>query len=88
MSKVDIEYSTRAVDQLNDLETEVSERIVSKLDDVVWNPEHYLQGRQMTDSPYYSLAVGDYRVVIDWRRNETPEILFVRRIGHRRNVYD
>lgn len=87
MGKADIEYSTRAVEQLEDLETEIADRITSKLDDVAWNPEHYLQGRKMTNSPHYSLRVGDYRAIIDWRRNETPEVLFIRRVGHRDNVY-
>lgn len=88
MAKATVEYSTRAVGQLEDLETEDAERIVSKLDDVTWNVEHYLRGRQMTGEPHYSLRVGDYRVVIDGRRNENPEVLFVRRIAHRSTVYD
>lgn len=88
MAKATIEYSTRAVDQLEDLETEDAERIVSKLDDVTWNVEHYLRGRQMTGEPHYSLRVGDYRVVIDWQRNKDPEVVFVRRVGHRSNVYE
>jgi hypothetical protein len=25
----------------------------------------------------------DYRVVIDWQRGKTPEVLFIRRVGHR-----
>jgi mRNA interferase RelE/StbE len=28
------------------------------------------------------------RAVIDWRRDEDPEVLFVGEIGHRRDVYD
>lgn len=88
MAKATVEYSTRAVNQLEDLEAENAERIVSKLDDVVWNVDHYLQGRKLTGQPYYSLRVGDYRVIIDWRRDEDPEVLFVREIGPRKNVYD
>ena len=88
MAEATVEYSTRAVEQLEDLETEDAERIVSKLDDVIWNVEHYLQGRQMTGEPFYSLRVGDYRAIIDWRRDEEPEVLFVRRVAHRSDVYD
>ena len=88
MAEATVEFSTRATDQLEDLETEDAERIVSKLDDVTWNVEHYLHGRRMTGEPHYSLRVGDYRVVIDWQRNEDPEVLFVRRVAHRSNVYD
>lgn len=88
MAKATIEFSTRATDQLEDLDPEPAERVVSKLDDVVWNPDHYLGGRRMTGKPYYSLRVGDYRAIIDWRRDEDPEVLFVQRVGHRRNIYD
>ena len=87
MAEATVEYSTRAVDQLEDLENEDAERIVSKLDDVTWNVEHYLQGRQMTGEPHYSLRVGDHRVIIDWRRDEDPEVLFIRRVGKREGVY-
>ncbi len=88
MGRAEIEYSTRAVDQLDRLETEDAERIVSKLDDVTWNVEHYLRGRRMSGEPHYSLRVGDYRVIIDWRRNEDFEVVFIRQIGHRSNVYE
>lgn len=88
MAKATVEYSSRAVDQLEDLETDDAERIVSKMDDVVWNPEHYLKRRRMSESEFYSLRVGDFRVIIDWQRNEDPTVLFVRRIGKRDNVYD
>ena len=88
MAEAEVEFSTRATDQLEDLETETAERILSKLDDVTWNIEHYLQGRRMTGQPHYSLRVGDYRVIIDWQRDEDPEVLFVRRVAHRSNVYD
>jgi hypothetical protein len=61
MTKADIEYSTRAVEQLEKLETEIADRIINKLDDVAWNPEHYLKGLKLSNSPSYSLVVGDYR---------------------------
>lgn len=87
MAKATVELSTRAVDQLDNLEPETAERILSKLDEVTWNVEHYLQRRRMTGQPYYSLRIGDYRAIIDWRRDEDPEVLFVRRVAHRDNVY-
>jgi mRNA interferase RelE/StbE len=86
MVEAEVEYSQQAVEQLESLEDEVAQRIVRKLDDVVWKPDHYLL--RLTDSPYYRLRVGDYRVVIDWRRDEDPDVLFVRDVGHRRNIYD
>lgn len=86
MAKAEVEYSQQAVEQLDELEREIAERIVSKLDDVVWKPDHYL--KRLSDSPYYRLRVGDYRVIIDWQRDEDPDVLFVRDVGHRSNIYD
>lgn len=86
MAKAEVEYSQQAADQLESLEPETAQRIVKKLDNVVWKPDHYL--KRLRDSPYYRLRVGDYRVIIDWRRDEDPEVLFVRDVGHRRNIYE
>lgn len=87
MGKADIEYSTRAVEQLEKLDPPMAERIIDELEEVTWNPKHFLKNRKITGLPYYSCVVGDYRVIIDWKRNEEPEVLFIRRVGHRRNVY-
>lgn len=81
---VDIEYSTRAADWLRNAEPDVSDRIMSKLEQAAEWPDHFLDA--LSGVPYYKLRVGDYRVIVDWRRDE--DVLFVRRIGHRRNVYD
>lgn len=79
----EVEYSDRAVDQLEDLERETAERIVSKLDEVADFPGHFL--KRLQNSPYYRLRVGDYRAEIDWRQDD--EVLFVRRVGHRDGFY-
>ena len=80
----EVEYSQQAAGQLEDLEPEVAERIVSKLDEVSDFPDHFL--RRLKNSPYYRLRVGDYRAEIDWRREE--DVLFVRRVGHRDGFYE
>jgi len=80
----DVVVSDRAADWLRDAEPDVRNRIMSKLEDVVDFPDHYL--KRLSSSPYYRLRVGDYRVIIDWRKDDDE--LFVREIGHRRNVYD
>jgi mRNA interferase RelE/StbE len=39
----------------------------------------------------YVLRVGDYRVLIDWRKNDGEngeDVLYVKSVGHRRNFYD
>lgn len=80
----DIEYSTRAADWLRDAEPDVQERVMTKLEQAGEWPDHFLDA--LSGVPYYSVRIGDYRAIIDWRREE--DVLFVRLIGHRRNVYD
>lgn len=82
----EIEVSNRAADWLRDAEPDTRKRIKKKLRSIEDFPEHYL--KSLSGSPYYRLRVGDYRVIIDWQRNEDPEVLFVRDIGHRSNIYD
>lgn len=80
----DVVVSDDAAEWLRDAEPDVRDRIMSKLDDVADFPDHYL--KRMRGKPYYRLRVGDYRAIIDWRKDE--EELFVRDVGHRRNIYD
>lgn len=82
----EIDVSEQAADWLRDAEPDVRDRILKKLRSIEDFPDHYLT--RLSGSPYYRLRVGDYRVIIDWQRDENPEMLFVRDIGHRRNVYD
>jgi mRNA interferase RelE/StbE len=84
MAETDV--SERAADWLRDAEPDVRERIRKKLRSIEDFPEHYL--KRLSDSPYYRLRVGDYRAIIDWRRDEDPEVLFVREIDKRPNIYD
>jgi len=79
-----VEVSDRAAEWLDDADPQVSDRITSKLADLKDFPEHYLT--RLSGSEYYRLRVGEYRCVIDWQREN--DRLLVRRIGHRRNVYD
>jgi len=82
----EIDVSEQAADWLRDAEPDVRDRIMTKLRSIEDFPDHYL--KRLSGSPYYRLRVGDYRVIIDWQREDEPETLFVREIGHRRNVYD
>ena len=80
----EVVVSDNAAEWLRDAEPDVRDRIVNKLDDITDFPDHYL--KRLSDSPYYRLRVGDYRMIIDWRKDNDE--LFVRDIGHRRNIYD
>jgi mRNA-degrading endonuclease RelE of RelBE toxin-antitoxin system len=51
--QADVEISTRAMEQLDDFDPPVRERILSKFDDLAWNSDHYLGGRRLTNEPFY-----------------------------------
>jgi len=79
-----VELSSRATEWLDDAEPTVREQIISRLDRAVEFPDHFLH--RLTGRSFYKLRAGDYRCIIDWQQDD--EVLFVREIGHRRNIYD
>ena len=78
-----IEYSYRAREWLENAEPDVREQVLDRLERAVEFPDHYLT--RLTNAPFYKPRAGDYRAIVDWRREDG--VLFVRTIGHRRNVY-
>ena len=80
----EIRFTYPAKDQLAGLEKKVRLRIYSKLEDIQKWPNHYL--KPLKGYPYFSLRVGNYRIIIDWRKSR--EELWVIAVGHRRNVYN
>lgn len=84
MTEWSIEFSPKAEKELFSFAYNVSDRIMDKLKETRANPQHYferLKGR--TD---YKLRIGDYRVVADI--NESEMLIWVTKVGHRRNVYE
>lgn len=79
----DIEWSERAVEQLEELEPDVQDRVVSKLEEATEWTEHRLD--PLSNYPYHKLRAGDYRVILNWDKN--ADALKVKAVGHRRNVY-
>ncbi|PSQ31790.1 cytotoxic translational repressor of toxin-antitoxin stability system [Halobacteriales archaeon SW_6_65_46] len=80
----DVKITPKADDQLSDLDAEVRERILKKLDEAREWTDHRLD--PLSGWPYYKLRAGDYRVIITWNRDD--DSLRVEAVGHRRNVYD
>lgn len=62
----DVELTETAIETLRNLDDQRSDRIVSKLEAVVEFPDYYLD--PLTNVPGYRLRVGDFRVVVDWDR--------------------
>lgn len=78
-----VELTENAFDDLEGLDGESRERIVSKLESVADFPDHYLD--PLTNFPGYKLRVGDFRVVVDWDRNE--QVVYVVAVLERKHDY-
>ena len=76
-------FMPRARKDLIKLEKTISKRIIEKLEKALINPQKSFQ--QLTDSPYWKLRVGDYRIIA--LADEEKKLIEIRRIGHRKNVY-
>jgi len=80
----EILFTDPAFDQLKGLEKDNRKRILSKLKAIKEWPEHHL--KPLKGVPYFSLRIGDYRTIIDWRKDRDE--LWVVAVGHRRNIYE
>ncbi|MFC7216277.1 type II toxin-antitoxin system RelE/ParE family toxin [Saliphagus sp. GCM10025334] len=80
----EVEWTPKALDLLEGLDTEAQERLVKKLDEAKDWTSHRLE--KLSGYPYYNLRAGDYRAIITWGREE--DVLIVEAVGHRRNIYD
>ena len=85
----DVFFTERGRDRLDEQDAETRERIKKKLGEIQDWPDHFL--KPLTGRDDYVLRVGDYRVLIDWRKNDGDDgedALYVKSVGHRRNFYD
>ena len=56
------------LDTLEQFETHDAERIINKLEDIQDFPDHFLD--RLKNHPGYKLRVGDFRVLIDWDKDD------------------
>jgi len=80
----DVEYTEKAIDHLENLDSQVADRVMNKVDEATDWTEHRLE--PLSGYPYYKLRAGDYRAIITWDRS--AGLLRVEAVGHRRNIYD
>ncbi len=80
----EVKFTDPAKNQFAKLEKEVRLRIYNKLEEVKDWPGHFLE--RLKGYPYYKLRVGDYRVLIDWKKKRDQ--LWVIAAGHRKNIYE
>ncbi|UCD03483.1 MAG: type II toxin-antitoxin system RelE/ParE family toxin [Candidatus Woesearchaeota archaeon] len=66
------------------LDKEIKERIKNKISELKEFPEN--RGKPLKYSNFWSLRVGDYRVIYEIDKSNNKVIILF--IGHRKNVYD
>ena len=77
-----LKWSKLALESLEKLPTEITERIIKKLDQVKENPRHFIKGLQINVN---KIRVGDYRILVDILENE--KVIAIRDLGHRKKIY-
>lgn len=82
---VDVLIAERAEKELKKLPENIQDRIKDKiLNEVSENPKRHL--KQHKGSSKYITRVGDYRIAIDWEKNN--DRLKIVGVGHRDDVYE
>lgn len=79
----DVVLTETVVETLETFETESAERILTKVEGIDTFPGHFLD--RLKDHPGYKLRVGDFRVLIDWDKDE--EVLYVIDAFERKKEY-
>ena len=80
----DILWSDSAARQLRKLDRTVARRIFDRVGELREDPTRHVS--KLVNSPYYRLRVGDYRVILDVRRNVLR--ILVLKVGHRESIYE
>jgi len=78
-----IEWSKNAVNFLEKLDKEDSERIVKKINEIKENPIRFIRG--LINKDFGKIRIGDYRLFVDFIIKEDK--LIIRSIKHRKNAY-
>lgn len=78
-----LEWEKRAIQELNDLDYLISQRIVKKTNEFVNNFSFHNIKRIVGEENKYRLRVGDYRVIFEIKDTS----IRILKIGHRKNIY-
>jgi mRNA interferase RelE/StbE len=84
---IELEYilvwTDKSRKNLEKLPKEIAGRVIESVESLRKDP--FLHIDRLAGSRYYKYRIGKYRVILDVRRNLL--IIFVIKIGHRREVY-
>jgi len=78
-------YAPRALEDLEKIPKTAGERILRALENLAEKDDPERSVKRLQNSPLSSLRVGDYRVILDIKREKI--IIFVLRAGLRKMVY-
>jgi mRNA interferase RelE/StbE len=76
-------WSVKSIKQLDKLDTKNSQRIIRSVIECTNDPFGFVT--RLTNSPFYRLRIGDYRVVMDLQQNKL--VIFVVELDHRSTIY-
>jgi len=76
-------WSEKSVKQLKKMDVKTAQKIFDAVLDCIINP--FQSVTRLTNSPFYRLRVGNYRVILDLQQNKM--IIFVVETDHRGQIY-
>ena len=76
-------FSLSAKKQLQKLEKDTQRHIIAVLERIRFRPEKFV--KKLTNDPGYRLRVGDYRVIMDIKKDKL--LILILKIGHRKTIY-
>ena len=77
-------YSPAALKELEKLEKNIKERILTALERLRIRPES-CDIKKLIEIPGYRFRVGDYRIIFDINKKDLQ--ILILQIGHRKNIY-
>ena len=80
-----IEWKDGAIKQLKNLNQDISSRIAKKVAELSENP-FSKDIKKLKGEPAFRLRVGDYRIIFDVDMKN--KMIYILRLGHRKNIYD
>ena len=80
-----IDWKEGALKQLDKLQPQISSRIFKKVEELSENP-FSKDIKKLKGEPAFRLRVGDYRIIFDIDMKN--RIIYILRLGHRKNIYD